>query len=148
MTGYLLDTNAISMFSPSRASATQAFCDWMDEQEKVNGIYLSAMTIHEIEKGVHLLQHRGATVKAAGIRFWLKGLVSIYGHNILPLDRDVAVESGQLEALAVASGHNPGAADAVIAGTAKFHRLTVITHNLKHFQPFGVAAQGPDQVGV
>jgi predicted nucleic acid-binding protein len=50
--------------------------------------------------------------------------------------------------LAVASGHNPGAADAVIAGTAKFHRLTVITHNLKHFQPFGVAAQSPDQVGV
>jgi predicted nucleic acid-binding protein len=148
LNGYLLDTNTISMFSPWKANATQAFIDWLGQQEKAKGIYLSAVTIHEIEKGVRLLQHKGATAKASAIRFWLLGLVAAYSHNILPLDTDVAVVSGQLEALANASGHNPGATDAMIAGTAKFHGLTIITHNLRHFQPFGVDARSPDQVSV
>jgi predicted nucleic acid-binding protein len=148
LNGYLLDTNIISMFSPWKANATQAYIDWLDQQEKAKGIYLSAVTIHEIEKGARLLEHKGATAKASAIRFWLLGLVAAYSHHILPLDTDVAVVSGQLEALAKASGHNPGATDAMIAGTAKFHGLTIITHNLRHFQPFGVDARSPDQVSV
>lgn len=146
MSGFLLDTNAISMFSPSKASASEAFTAWMEEQERVNGIYLSAVTVHEIEKGVRILEHRGATAKATGIRFWLLGLVSVYGDNILSLDAQVAKVSGQLEAIAVSAGHSPGAADAMIAGTAKAHGLTVITYNLKHFEPFGIAVLSPDQV--
>jgi predicted nucleic acid-binding protein len=148
LNGYLLDTNTISMFSPWKANATQAFTEWLDVQEKTKGIYLSAVTIHEIEKGVRLLQHKGATARASAIRFWLLGLVAAYGNNILPLDKDVAVISGQLEALAIASGHSPGATDAIIAGTAKFHGLAIITHNLRHFHPFGVDARSPDQVSV
>lgn len=146
MSGFLLDTNAISMFSPSKASASEAFTAWMVEQEQANGIYLSAVTVHEIEKGVSILEHRGATAKAAAIRFWLLGLVSVYGDNILPLDAEVAKVSGQLEAQAVSAGHSPGAADAMIAGTAQAHGLTVITNNLKHFEAFGISVKSPEAV--
>jgi hypothetical protein len=34
----------------------------------------------------------------------------------------------------------------MIAGTASVHRLTVITANLKHFRPFGIKVQSPEQV--
>ena len=63
MTGYLLDTNAISIFSPSRATATPEFTDWLEGQEQVSAVYLSAVTVHELEKGVRLLEARGAKAK-------------------------------------------------------------------------------------
>jgi predicted nucleic acid-binding protein len=61
---FLLDTNAISMFSPSKASASDAFADWLNEQDQLDAIYLSVVTIHEIEKGVRLLEVKGAKAKA------------------------------------------------------------------------------------
>ncbi|MEJ6844603.1 type II toxin-antitoxin system VapC family toxin [Sinorhizobium fredii] len=146
MTGYLLDTNAISIASASKATATPGFSDWLEEQEQLSAVYLSAVTVHEIEKGVRLLESRGAKVKAAGIELFLQGLIAGYGDRILPVDADVAREGGKLEAKAIAAGHNPGASDAMIAGTASFHRLTVITANLKHFRPFGIKVKSPAQV--
>jgi predicted nucleic acid-binding protein len=146
VSGYLLDTNAISMFSPSRASATPEFAEWMAEQEQLDTIFLSVVSLHEIEKGVRLLDHKGATAKATGIRYWLAGLVAAYSDNILTFDSAVAKVSGQLEAAAIAAGHNPGMADAIIAATAKVHGLAIITSNLKHFQPFGVDARSPQQL--
>ncbi|MCA1494662.1 type II toxin-antitoxin system VapC family toxin [Ensifer sp. NBAIM29] len=146
MAGYLIDTNAISMFSPSRATATPEFTDWLEEQEQVSAIYLSAITVHEIEKGVRLLEARGSKAKAAGIELFLKGLIAGYGDRILPVDADVARESGKLDARAIAAGHNLGASDAMIAGTASFHRLTVITAKLQHFRPFGIKVKSPAQV--
>ncbi|AJD42436.1 PIN domain-containing protein [Rhizobium sp. SEMIA 4085] len=143
---FLLDTNAISMFSPSRASASDTFADWVNEQDQLDAIYLSAVTVHEIEKGVRLLEAKGAKAKAAGIHMWLQGLIAGHGDHILPVDNDVALESGKLEAKAITAGYSPGAADAMIAGTASVHKLTVITANLKHFRPFGIAVKSPDQV--
>lgn len=146
MSGFLLDTNAISMFAPSRAEPSHAFAAWMDEQEQANTIYLSAISIHEIEKGIRILERRGATAKADTLELWLVGLTTVYADNILPLDAAVARISGELEAMAVSAGHNPGAADAMIAGTAKAHGLTVITNNIRDFAPFSVPAKSPDQI--
>lgn len=60
------------------------------------------------------------------------------------LDTMVARFSGELEAKAASAGVNSGAMDAMIAGTAKAHDLTVVTRNLKDFQAFGVAVISPD----
>ncbi|MBM7044832.1 MULTISPECIES: type II toxin-antitoxin system VapC family toxin [Rhizobium] len=143
---FLLDTNAISMFAPSKASASDTFADWVNEQDRLDAIYLSSLTIHEIEKGVRLLEAKGAKTKATGIHTWLQGLIAGYGDRILPVDNNVALESGRLEAKAIIAGQSPGAADAIIAGTASIHKLTVITANLKHFRPFGIAVKSPDQI--
>jgi len=146
VSGFLLDTNAISVFAPSRTEPSEAFAAWMDEQERLNSIYLSAITVHEIQKGIKILEHRGAKSKAEALGIWLVGLTSAYAENILPLDATVARISGELEAIAVSAGHAPGAADAMIAGTAKAHGLTVITNNLKDFTPFAISAKSPYQI--
>ena len=76
--GFLLDTNVISNFSPLKsANMPQAFAAWRGEQAQTNAIYLSAVTIHEIEKGVQLLVQKGATKQAAAIQMWLDGLYMV-----------------------------------------------------------------------
>lgn len=144
MSGLLLDTNVISLLAPGRDRTSPTFASWLDGQERENPIYLSAVTIHEIEKGVGLLRIRGSVIKAEMLETWLAGLTAAYGDRILALDASVAACSGNLEAMAAAAGFNAGAADAMIAGTAKAYGLTVVTRNLKDFQVFGVAAISPE----
>jgi predicted nucleic acid-binding protein len=146
VTGYLLDTNAVSMFSPLKAGTSSGFAGWVEAQEKRETIYLSAVTIHEIEKGIRLLESKGATSKATLIGLFLQGLIAGYGDRILPIDAETALESGRLEARVISTGHSPGMADAMIAGTASLRGLTIITRNLKHFLPFGVAMKSPDEL--
>ena len=64
MTGLLLDTNVISMFAPTKVAQNKAFADWLEKRETHEGVFLSAVTIHEIVKGAELLRARGATAKA------------------------------------------------------------------------------------
>jgi predicted nucleic acid-binding protein len=145
LSGFLLDTNVISMLSPSRAEVSARFLEWLERMDGEGRIFLSAVTIHEIEKGIALLEHKGATAKAAGLRVWLSGLAATYGDKILGLDVSAAALAGRLEAKAISSGHNPGMADAIIAGIAKSHDLVIVTRNTKHFLPFGVSVSSPDE---
>ena len=69
---------------------------------------LSAVTIQEIEKGIALLEHKGAAAKAAGLRVWLSGLIATYDDKILGLDASAAALAGQLEAKAISSGRIRG----------------------------------------
>lgn len=146
MKGYLLDTNVISMLSPSRAEASSAFLDWLDRMDAEGKVFLSVVTIHEIEKGIALLEHKGNTAKAAGLKVWLVGLLATYDDKIVALDAASATYSGQFEATAISAGHDPGMADAIVAGIAKAHDLVVVTRNTKHFLPFGGVVSSPDEV--
>jgi toxin FitB len=138
LSGYLLDTNVVSLLSPSQGEASATFLAWLDEADATNGLFLSVVTVHEIERGISLLERKGATAKARDLRRWIDGLFATYSDRVLPIDMNVSVASGQLEAEVLAAGHKPGMADALIAGTAKTHALTVVTLNLRHFTPFGV----------
>jgi len=146
LSGFLLDTNIISMLSPSRAEASTIFLDWLERMDGEGRLFLSVVTIHEIEKGIALLEHKGATAKAAGLKVWLAGLVSTYDDKIIGVDTSAAALAGQLEAKAISVGQNPGMADAIIAGIAKVHDLHIVTGNSKHFLPFGIAVSSPDEV--
>lgn len=144
MSGFLLDTNVISMLSPSRADASANFLEWLERMDGDGRVFICVVTIHEIEKGIALLEHKRATARAADLRLWLAGLVAAYDDTIIPIDLSAAALAGQLEAKAISSGHDPGMADATIAGIAKARDLVIVTRNTKHFLPFGVDAMTPD----
>jgi len=145
LSGFLLDTNVISMFSPARAPAPARFLEWLERMDSGSRIFISVIAIHEIEKGIALLEYKGASAKAAGLKIWLAGLAATYDDKIFPIDANAATLAGQLEAKTIAAGHNPGMADALIAGVAKAQDLTIITNNTKHFLPFGVGVVTPDE---
>jgi predicted nucleic acid-binding protein len=143
----LLDTNIVSMLAPSRREASAGFLEWLERIDGEGRAFLSVVTILEIEKGIALLEHKRSAAKAASLRQWLSGLVTTYDDKILPLDRAAAALAGQLEAKAISSGHNPGMADAAIAGIAKAYDLIVVTRNAKHFLPFDVGVLSPEEIG-
>ena len=96
MSGFLLDTNVISMLSPSAAEASARFLEWLERMDSEGRVFLSVVAIHEIEKGIALLEHKGATAKAATLKAWLAGLVAAYDDKILALDASRAALAGQL----------------------------------------------------
>ena len=148
MSGFLLDTNVVSMLAPSKAEASTDFLTWLDRMDADGQLFLSVVSIHEIEKGIALLDHKGTTAKAASMKAWLSGLVSTYDDKIIGVDAQAAAIGGRLEAKALAAGHDPGMADAVIAGIAAAHELVIVTRNTKHFLPFGVAVLSPDEAAT
>jgi len=136
------------MLAPSKAEASADFLTWLDRMDSDGRLFLSVVSIHEIEKGIALLDHKGATAKAASLKAWLIGLVSTYDDKIISFDAQAAAIGGRLEAKALAAGHDPGMADAVIAGIAAAHELVVVTRNTKHLLPFGVAVLSPDEAAA
>ncbi|WP_244474800.1 MULTISPECIES: type II toxin-antitoxin system VapC family toxin [unclassified Rhizobium] len=141
--GFLIDTNIISLFSPDRKQApSEATGMWF--RERGDAIYLSTITLAEIEKGLRRLHRRGGLERAKRLSVWLDSITETFGDRILPVDPVVARIAGALGDVATASGMHPGLGDILVAATAKAYGLTVITANLKHFMPLGVACDFPE----
>ena len=69
---------------------------------------------------------------------WLDRVLAWYGDRILPVDTTTARRWGQLSATL---GYE--SADLLIAATALEHGLTVVTRNVRHFEPTGVPTLNP-----
>ena len=141
--GFLLDTNIISKFAPGKTTPSDTVKAWFHEQGEADALYLSAMTISEIEKGMRSLHRRGGADRAMRLNAWLDFIVESFGDRILNVDPVVARIAGVLEDEAESKGRHPGLGDVVIAATARAYDLIVITENLKHFMPLGVPVDLP-----
>ncbi|MCA1974229.1 MAG: VapC toxin family PIN domain ribonuclease, partial [Caenispirillum sp.] len=71
---FLVDTNILSRTAPSRVAENVGLSDWLVR----NGdrLYLSAVTVMEVQYGVERLRHRGAARKAALLRAWLDDMIA------------------------------------------------------------------------
>lgn len=143
MNGYLLDTNIISKFAPTKPQPDEAFAEWMREKGASGELYLSAITIAEIERGVRKLNRAGGVERARLIALWLDQVLSEFGEQILPMNSVVARIAGMMEDDASIHGHNPGLADIIIAATARAYDLTLVTENMKDFVGMGVRVEAP-----
>ena len=64
--------------------------------------------------------------------------------TIARLARNAAARiAGAMTDRARSSGHTPGFPDVAIAATASAHHLTILTGNVRHYQPLGVRAKDP-----
>ncbi len=138
---YLVDTNVISVGSPAKAGARADVVVWMDAQS--GALFLSSVTIAEIEDGIAKARREGAARKADGLAAWLETVLHLYGERVLPFDVGAARIAGILSDRARGQGQAPGLADIIIAATAHRHQLTILTRNMRHFEPLGVPALDP-----
>jgi hypothetical protein len=138
---YLVDTDVISASAPSRVESLQALVTWMDENSA--DLYLSAVSIAEIEAGIARLRRQGANRRADDFTAWLDTLLHLYAERVLPFDVPTARIAGGLSDLARGKGQPPGFADVAIAATAKLRGFTVLTRNARHFEPLGVPFLDP-----
>lgn len=143
MREYLLDTNAVSFLYDGRAS--KPFEEWLRQRFAEKALYLSSITILEIQKGAAKLRlvKNGNPTRARQLEFWLKGLIEQYAESILVIDTKTALAAGTLDGAMRARGNNGQLADILIAATVQTHGLTVVTANIGDFEPLGVDCLAP-----
>jgi predicted nucleic acid-binding protein len=137
---YLIDTNVISAGEPSRLPSAELVA-WMDTNSA--NLFLSIITVAEIEDGITKAKREGATRKATGLTAWLETLLHLYTARILDFDIATARIAGALSDLARGKSQSPGFADIIIAATAHRHGLTILSRNPRHFEPLGIPAHDP-----
>jgi toxin FitB len=134
----LLDTNVVSEYrKASFGRADPNVVAWTDKQ-KPEQLYLSAITLHEVEKGVLRMERRDPK-QGVMLRRWLDTtLIPAFAGRILPVDEAVAI--------AAAHFHIPDPrplADSLIAATALVHGMTIATRNVADFQGIPVSLINP-----
>jgi predicted nucleic acid-binding protein len=101
-------------------------------------LYLSAVTVGELRRGVELIRHRGDNVQADLLEAWLMAVLRDYRHQIPPFDADVARVWGRLRV-----PHFEHAIDNQLAATALIYDLTLVTRNVADFSGNGVRLLNP-----
>jgi predicted nucleic acid-binding protein len=135
---YVLDTNVVSELRKIRLGrADSNVALWADSVDAVD-LYVSAITVQELEIGV-LLAERRDPAQGAMFRTWLEShVLPAFAGRILPVDTTVAMRSARL--------HVPDprpVRDCLIAATALVHGMTVVTRNIVDFEASGVMLFNP-----
>ena len=131
---YLIDTDVMSALR--RRERHPAIVRWIYEQ-RATDLHLSVVSVGEIERGIGQ-QERTNPEFARTLASWLDSVVAAYAERILTIDLATTRRWGRLSATL---GH--AGADLLIAATALERGLTVVTRNVRHFQPTGVAVVDP-----
>ncbi|HVT24106.1 MAG TPA: type II toxin-antitoxin system VapC family toxin [Rhizomicrobium sp.] len=135
---FILDTNVVSELRKVRSSKANAnVARWADTVEAV-ALYISSITVLELERGVLLIERRDAK-QGRILRTWFDNhVMPEFADRILPVDAAVALRCARLHV------PNPQTErDALIASTALVHGMTVVTRNVDDFKTTGVGVLNP-----
>ena len=136
---YLVDTNVISALAPSKRGGEGALVDWLDRASPL--LFLSVVTAAEVASGITKAERPRLARRALALRDWWQAIEYLYADKLLAFDLACARAAGRM--LDQARAHDPGFEDIAIAATAEVHGLTVLTRNVRHFEPLGVAVLDP-----
>ena len=128
---FVLDTNVVSELRKVRSGkANPGVAAWAEKVSSAE-LFISAITIQELEHGV-LLMERSDPTQGAMLREWLdQSVTAAFKSRVIAVDERVARSAAAL--------HVPDPApfrDALIGATALVHEMTVVTRDLKDFRRF------------
>jgi hypothetical protein len=138
---FVLDTNVVSELRKARQGKADANVVAWSRSVDAAELFVSAVTIMELELGVLAIERKDAA-QGALLRAWLeRHVLPEFVDRTLPVDTAVAQRCARL--------HVPdkrGERDALIAATALVHGMTLVTRNITDFQPTGVDLLNPWEV--
>jgi hypothetical protein len=135
---FLLDTNVISeLRKVGDGKADTNVVAWISNVDATS-LYLSAVTLMELELGILRLERRDTT-QGTRLRAWMNNhILPEFSDRILPVDAPVALRCARLHV------PDPGSdRDSLIAATALVHGMTVVTRNVADFALTRVAIINP-----
>jgi hypothetical protein len=135
---YLIDTDVISELRKRERANPGVVAFFKEVASSDAPLYVAAVTIGELRRGIELLRHRGDTKQAQTLERWLGRLLDDFGDSVLVFDADMAQVWGRLR---VPHPENP--LDKQIAATALIHDLVLVTRNVKHYSETGVKLLNP-----
>jgi toxin FitB len=135
---FILDTNVVSELRKAKAGRADRNVTTWAAGVMPASLFVSAITILELETGVLLVERRDPD-QGAVLRAWIDGQVlPAFAGRVLAIDLAVAQRCAKL--------HVPDPRterDALIAATAMVHAMTVVTRNVADFEPTGAAIMNP-----
>ena len=135
---FLLDTAVVSELI--RKSPSVPVLKWIDGQDEAS-LYLSVLTIGEIEKGIAGLP---ASARRNRLQSWVRrDLIERFGGRLLPIDARTATRWGTIAGESEKRGRPLPVIDCLIAATALVHGLTVATRNIGDFERCGATCVNP-----
>lgn len=132
---FVLDTNVVSALRVrGHNHAVEAWAAGV----AIGDLFVTAMTIAEIERGV-VAKERADAQQGATLRRWFdENVLPAFDGRVLPFDLSAA----RVLATYRVPEHAPFD-DALIAAIAQSAGMTVATRNTKHFEPLGVVCLDP-----
>jgi len=135
---FLLDTNALSEMRKIRLGRADPKVAAWSEQVTASDLFVSVITLQEIEQGLLLLQRRDAA-QAGPLRHWFDAQVlPLFAGRTLPITIEIALCCARLNV----PDPKPYR-DGLISATALVHGLTVVTRNEADFSATGAALLNP-----
>jgi len=139
---FLLDSNVVSELRKPPAARSAARVDsnvWAwSKSVSAESLFLSVISILELEIGTLSIARRDPK-QGAVLRSWMdNSVLPSFAGRILPVDIPIALQCATLHV------PNPRSRrDSLIAATALVHGMTVVTRNIRDFEPTGVTLINP-----
>jgi len=135
---YLLDTCVLSEFT--RRQPDERVTHWLDSLDEVK-LFLSVITIGEIQRGIERLPD---SRRKNELMTWLNdNLVERFSGRIFDLDIATLLLWGTLTARLETSGQPMSVMDSLIAASALYNNLILVTRNISDFLPCGIQLLNP-----
>jgi len=135
---FILDTNVVSELRKARGGrANPGVVSWASA-EATRALYISAVTVLELELGVLQIERRDVS-QGALLRSWMNShVMPAFASRVLPVDEAVALKCASLHVPNRRSDR-----DCLIAATALIHGYTIVTRNVRDFEGTGAAVLNP-----
>jgi predicted nucleic acid-binding protein len=135
---WLLDTNILSeRRKPKPEPTVTAFFD----AQPLNALYISVVSIAEIRFGIELQED---VARRSELNDWLTlTLRPAFAGRTLPVTEDILLKWRTLMDAGRKTGHTYSHPDLVIAATALYHGLGIVTRDRSDFEKAGVPVVNP-----